>query len=67
MGAWANAARNAKTSKEKRRAALERMELRESSAPREFAGVTSFPVKVLDAETARLIEDFKAKRVGAKE
>jgi hypothetical protein len=49
--------------KAKRQSALERAEFRYPSEARlPAAGVTSFPVKDLDAGTAAMIADFLAKR-----
>jgi hypothetical protein len=49
----------------RRETALDRAELRGPSTPRQApAGVTSFPVKVPDTETKRMVEEFLARRGG---
>lgn len=46
-----------KLSRNRRAFALARNEFREPSSPRKFAGITSAPIKVEDADTRRLIDD----------
>lgn len=54
---------NAMIAQARRLRALERPEFREPSEPRRSAdGATSFPVKAVDGETSRLVEEFLAKR-----
>ena len=48
----------------KRRDALERVELRTTTTPRESpSGPTSFPVKARNTESERLVSEFLARRV----
>ena len=52
----------AKMTKARRDHALSRVEFREPSAPREpAAGATSFAVKKIDTDVARLVEEFYAR------
>lgn len=56
--------RNDKNYKAKRERALERAELRQPSEPRAPVGLTSFPIKVEDPETRKMIDSALAERLG---
>jgi hypothetical protein len=65
MGRHDNSKRSALTSKARRDFALSRLELRGPSEERQApASVTSFPVKKIDTDLQKLIDEALAKRRG---